>query len=126
MSAGTHEGALGVSTPRDDVYLITVRGVLDRVLSTRLLRMVDTRVRVVRDARGCLTRHLVIDMSQVVAVGRGALELLEHARHSAGVHGVSLHLAVADPDAWLPSQRAREVIASIGTFPSVAFALRAL
>ncbi|MEV1295330.1 STAS domain-containing protein [Pseudonocardia sp. NPDC049635] len=123
---GPHEGALAVSTPRDDVYLITVRGVLDRVLSTRLLRMVDTRVRVVRDAGGCLTRHLLIDMSPVVAVGRGALELLEHARHSTGVHGVTLHLTAPDPEMWRPSARAREIITSIGTFPSVALALRAL
>ncbi|MFR9804476.1 STAS domain-containing protein [Pseudonocardia sp. RS010] len=116
---------MSVATPREDLYVVAVQGVLDRILSTRLLRLVDARVRISCVHRRA-TKHLVVDLCNVPAVGRGGLELLEHARHATDAHGLSLHLVAPDPQPWPLSRRARELVSRVGVFSSVDEALRLL
>lgn len=86
------------------VFVIRVRGPLDRNAAARLLRLVETeRAFIVRRAAG-RRPALILDLSGADLNPQGTLTALRHIRHSTHRAGVALYLAVGDEGGALDRQ----------------------
>jgi ABC-type transporter Mla MlaB component len=118
-------GSLAVDAANPAFYVVRVSGTLDRATATRVVRLVDARARMV--ALGfTTTRHILLDLANVAAVGPGALDLLRHARHSAADAAMTLHLTSCDAAVAVLALRERQALSALPRFPTIAVAMEVL
>ncbi|MCE3555402.1 hypothetical protein LWC33_28650 [Pseudonocardia sp. RS11V-5] len=125
VAAPIRPGRLAISGPRPDVHVIAFAGALDPVVSTRLLRLVDARIRL-RGVSGATTRHIVLDLSAVDSATTAAVETLARAARTAERYGLGLHLVGFDAVAGRLALPARQLVGRTSRYPSLDAALRAL
>ncbi|GAA4547132.1 hypothetical protein [Pseudonocardia xishanensis] len=104
---------LALTSPARGVHVVAVHGTLDRVAGIRLLRLVEVRVRMMRDQRAP-TRRLIIDVTDVDGADRDGLTTLRIARDDARRRGVTIDLvgdlsAIAAPSS--PERRSLALLA---------------
>lgn len=118
-------GSLAVDAAEPAFYIVRASGRLDRSTATRIVRLVDARVRLLTLGL-TTTRHILVDLANVAPVEPGALELLRHARHSATGGGLTLHLTGCDAVVAALGLRERQALAALPRFPTVAVAMEVL
>ncbi|MCE0763814.1 STAS domain-containing protein [Pseudonocardia kujensis] len=125
MAAPIRPGRSAISGRRPDVHVIAVEGVLDPVVATRLVRLVDARTRL-RHVGSASTRHIVLDLSAVEPADASAVETLAPAARTAARHGLGLHLVGFDAVAGHLALPARQLVGRMSRYPTLDTALRAL
>jgi hypothetical protein len=117
---------LAIFGPRPDVHVIAAAGMLDQVVSTRLLRLVDARIRL-RHLGTASTRHIVLDLTQVDSATTSAVEtLVRAARTAQRRHGLGLHVVGFDAVAGRLPLQARQLAGRMSRYPDLDAALQAL
>jgi anti-anti-sigma regulatory factor len=116
---------LAISGPRPDVHVIAVEGVLDPVVSTRLLRLVDARIRL-RRLGTASTTHIVLDLTDVDSATTSAVETLSRAADLARWNGLGLHLVGFEAVARHLPLPARQLVGRMSRYPDLDAALGAL
>ena len=84
-------GGFATATPRTDLHVIRVAGVLDTLAGARLLRLIDARLRLLELGHAS-TRHILIDLTVTRSASTAALDGLKHAAYACRRHRVGLHL----------------------------------
>ena len=125
LAAPTLPGRLAISGPQPGVHVIAVHGALDPVVSTRLVRLVDARIRL-REVGGASTRHIVLDLTAVDSATLPAVETLARATRTAEQHGLGLHLVGFDAVAGRLPAAARQLVGRMSRYPDLGSALRSL
>ncbi len=88
-------GRIRIDAPCEGVCRLQAAGVLDGHTGARMLRCVDARLQLVAAGHHA-TRHLLIDLSEVVGASAAGVRALPHAHYAATRRGISLHLIAAD------------------------------
>ncbi|MFC5951462.1 STAS domain-containing protein [Pseudonocardia lutea] len=120
-----HPAPMAIDVPEPGVYTIRLRGHLDRLTGARLLRLIDARLQLARHGHAT-TRHVLIDLAEVDAIGPGALAALSHAQHAADRCGATLDLVGSALLAGRLGTADRQALAPFRAFPTVAAALAGL
>jgi ABC-type transporter Mla MlaB component len=118
-----YAASLAIEAPTPRTYVIRVSGDLDRLLATRLLRLVDARLQLVAQGQ-CATAHIVVDLIDVHDLCATAVPALHHAHHAAGGRGVSLELVGAKALAERLGAQERQALSMYRSYPSVEAALQ--
>jgi anti-anti-sigma regulatory factor len=120
---------LSVEHPAERVSVVYATGVLDRLTTPRLARLLDAQL------NWCLARsresgdqpaHLVIDLDGVGVFGSGGLSVLRHAHHTAREAGVGLALTGLSARAGLLPGWAGAAVSAFDGFSTVQAAVEAL
>lgn len=123
---GGSRGLVRLDTPCDGVWRLRVTGTLDPHTAARIVRCVDARLQLV-DAGYHPTRHMLIDLTEVVTAVPAGLRALPHARYSAGRRGITVHLVGADHLATTLAPNGSAPLRTFGGgFPDLPAALTAL
>ncbi|GAA2880773.1 hypothetical protein GCM10010472_43540 [Pseudonocardia halophobica] len=125
VAAPIRPGRLAISGPRADVHVIAVEGALDQIVGTRLLRLVDARIRL-RDVNRATTRHIVLDLTAVDSATGAAVETLARATGTAQRHGMGLHVVGFDAVAGRLPLAAQQLVRRMSRYPNLDAALRSL
>ena len=116
---------LMMEAPEETLRLIRVCGPLDRAAAACVLRLVDAQLLLHRSGLRTLT-DVVVDLEGASSFEPGGLESLRHLRHSAGRHGIAVHLAGCASRSHLLPLRARTVLTEFDTFPTAEVAVSEL
>ncbi|WP_181784797.1 hypothetical protein [Pseudonocardia pini] len=116
---------MGIAVPEPGVYTITVRGLLDRVVGTRLLRLVDARLQMAAYGHAP-TEHVLLDVTDVQGIAPGGEAALRHAAHATARRGITFDLVGAAALAGRLGVTERQVLARYRGFPDVPTALAEL
>jgi hypothetical protein len=125
VTAPSRPARLAISGPRPDVHVIAVGGTLDAVVSTRLVRLVDARIRL-RGVGGASTRHIVLDLTAVDSATTSAVETLARAACTAERYGLGLHVVGFDRVAGRLPLPARQLVGRMSRYPDLTAALHAI
>jgi len=108
---------------RPDLQVITAEGRLDAAGAARLLRVVDARLQLIRSGQ-VPTRHLVVDLGEVVRLDPAAATILTRASDACREREVSFAL-VERGAAAVVGPTARRKLATLPTFATLDEAVRA-
>jgi hypothetical protein len=121
----TESAPMAIEVPAPGVYLITVRGTLDRLVGARLRRLVDARLQLAALGH-TVTRHVLVDVSAVDGLGPGGEAALRDAAHAVARRDITFGLVGAAALTGRLGVAARHALSRYRSFPDLAAALTEL
>lgn len=122
LTGNDRGGRVRIDAPCEGVSRLRVAGELDGHAGARVLRCVDARLQL--SAAGHRpTRHLLIDLSEVLTATVAGVRALPHAHYTAGRRAISLHLIGAGHLISILSPTASGPLRALGGFPDLDAAL---